>query len=84
MHKVFHHHDIPNNIINDHGPQFISKFWKHFFTMLKVFCKLSSGYHPQTNGQTECTNQTLEHYLRCFNNHQLDDWVDFLNFSYFA
>ena len=60
MHDVFRHHSLPDNIINDHGPQFISKFWKHFFTMLKVFCKLSSGYHPQTNGQTECTNQTLE------------------------
>ena len=49
--------------------------------MLKVTCNLSSDYHPQTNGQAERTNQTLEQYLRCF--HQ-DDWADILHFAEFA
>ena len=52
--------------------------------MLKVSCKLSSSYHPQSDGQTERTNQTLEQYLRCFINYQQDDWVDFLHFAEFA
>ena len=43
IHEVFRHHSLPNNIINDCEPQFISKFWKHLFTMLKVSCKLSSS-----------------------------------------
>ena len=60
MHEVFWHHGRPNNIISDRGPQIISKFWNHLFKMLKVICNLSSGYHPQTDGQAECTNQTLE------------------------
>ena len=53
MHKVFHHHDIPNNIINDHGPQLKFKFSKHLFTMLKVSCKLILDYHPQIDGPTK-------------------------------
>ena len=52
--------------------------------LLRVSAKLSSGYHPETNGQTERTNQTLEHYLRCFINYQQDDWVDFLHLAEFA
>ena len=74
MHEVFWHHGLPDNIINDRGPQFVSKFWKHLFKMLKVTCNLSSDYHPQKYGQAKCTNQTLERYLRCFLSYQQDDW----------
>ena len=68
-----------DNIIGGRGPQFISKFWKHLFTMLKVSCKLSSENHPQIDGQIEHTNQALDQYLHCFINYQQDDWVDFLS-----
>ena len=64
--EVFRHHVLPKSIISDHGPQFVSKFWKHLFKILNVTYNLSSGYHPQTDGQTECTNQMLEQYLQCF------------------
>ena len=84
MREVFRHHGLPDDIISDRGPQFISKFWKHLMEALKVSCKLSSSYHPQTDGQTERTNQTLEQYLRCFVNYQQDDWVKFLYFAEFA
>jgi hypothetical protein len=84
MKEVFRLHGLPSDIISDRGPQFISKFWKHLLEMLKVSCKLSSSYHPQSDGQTERTNQTLEQYLRCFINYQQDDWVDFLHFAEFA
>ena len=52
--------------------------------MLKVTCNLSSDYHPQTDGQAERTNQTLEQYLRCFLSYQQDDWADILHFAEFA
>ena len=68
--EVFQHHGLLDSIIIDRGPQFVSKFWKHLFKMLKVTCDLSSGYHPQTDGLTERTNQMLEHYLRCFLSYQ--------------
>ena len=52
--------------------------------MLKVTCNLSSSYHPQTDGQAEQTNKTLEQYLRSFLSYQQDDWADILDFAEFA
>ena len=46
--------------------------------ILSIKCKLSTAFHPQTDGQTECQNQTLEHYLCCFINYHQDDWVRWL------
>ena len=63
--NIYRYHGLPNDIVSDRGPQFISKFWKSLFQLLKVQINLSSGYHPQTNGQTERVNQVLEQYLRC-------------------
>jgi hypothetical protein len=48
MREVFRHHGLPDNIIGDRGPLFISKFWKHLVESLNVSCKLSSSYHPPT------------------------------------
>ena len=84
MREVFRHHGLPDNIISDRGPQFISHFWKHLWAGLKISCKLSSAYHPQTDGQTERTNQTLEQYLRCFISYQQDDWSNILHLAEFA
>ena len=60
MHEAFRHHGLHHNIISDRGRQFISKFWKHVFKLLKVTYNLSAGYNPQTDGQAKCANQTLE------------------------
>lgn len=51
---------------------------------LGVNHKLSSAYHPQTDGQTERLNQTLEQYLRSYTNEQQDDWVKLLPIAQFA
>ena len=81
MREVCRHHGLPDSIISDRGPQFVSKFWKHLFKMLKVTCKLSSIYHPQIDGQVERTNQTLEQYLRCFLSYHQDDWADIHHYT---
>ena len=39
---------------------------------------MSTAYHPQTDGQSECTNQTMEGLLRIFCNHQADNWMEWL------
>ena len=78
MREVFRHHGLPDDVISDHGPQFISKFWKHMFKHLWMSAKISTGYHLETNGRTERTNQNLEQYLHCFIKYQHDDWFFFV------
>lgn len=58
-------HGIPLDIVSDRGPQFISRVWKAFCETLGAKVSLTSGFHPQTNGQCERANQTLEATLRC-------------------
>ena len=84
IHHIFRLHGLPQDIVSDRGPQFVSQFWKHFFKLLGTKINLSSGFHPQTNGQTERLNQVVEQYLRCFLNHQQDNWVDLLPFAEFT
>lgn len=62
---VFRLHGIPQDIVSDRGPQFSSQVWRAFCRALGASASLSSGYHPQTNGQTERVNQDLESALRC-------------------
>ena len=44
---------IPNMVISNHGPQFVSRFMKELNKILGIDTKLSTAYHPQTDGQTE-------------------------------
>lgn len=77
-------HGIPTNIIFNRGIQFTSRFWKALCEVLKIDLSMYSAYHPQTNGQTERTNQTLEQYLHCLTTFVQDDWVTLLPQAEFA
>lgn len=44
----------------------------------------STAYHPQTDGLTKHTNQTLETYLRTYTSYQQDDWVNYLALAEFS
>uniref|UniRef100_A0AAY5KAD2 Integrase catalytic domain-containing protein n=1 Tax=Esox lucius TaxID=8010 RepID=A0AAY5KAD2_ESOLU len=54
---VFRLHGLPCNIVSDRGPQFTSAVWKVFCAAIGATVSLSSGFHPQTNGQAERVNQ---------------------------
>ncbi|TPX37422.1 hypothetical protein SmJEL517_g00640 [Synchytrium microbalum] len=82
--NIFRQRGLPEEIVSDRGPQFKSAFWKSLFRILETKVKLSTAYHPQTDGQTERVNQTLEQYLRCFCSYEQRDWVDLLPFAEFA
>uniref|UniRef100_A0A8C5PE09 Gypsy retrotransposon integrase-like protein 1 n=1 Tax=Leptobrachium leishanense TaxID=445787 RepID=A0A8C5PE09_9ANUR len=82
--EVFRLHGIPTSILSDRGSQFTSRFWRMFCLSLQIKVKLSSAYHPQTNGQTERLNQIVEQYLRCYTCHLQDDWIDLLPAAEFA
>ena len=52
--------------------------------MLGIETKLSTAYHPETDGQTERTNQELEQYLRMYVNHRQNNWAEWLAMAEFA
>ena len=57
-------HGVPLCIVSDRDPRFTSEFWKSLQEALGSKLRLSSAYHPQTDGQTERTIQSLEDLLR--------------------
>ena len=56
---------MPEEIILDRDPVFLSLFWSAFFKLQGTALHKSSAYHSQSDGQTENLNRTLEHFLRC-------------------
>ena len=73
--KVFPHYGIPKKIISDKDPQLTLQFAKEICKKLGVQQNISTAYHPQTDGQLERTNQTLETYPWIFCNKQQNDWA---------
>jgi hypothetical protein len=57
-------HGVLKKIISDRGSQFTSQFWEQLHDLLDTKLRFSTAYHPQTDGQTERTNQVLEDMLR--------------------
>ncbi len=82
--QVICKHGIPDHIITDRGTQFTSRFWKRVCSYLTVDHRLSTAFHPQTDGQTERQNQTMEQYLRAFANYEQTNWVELLPLAEFA
>jgi transposase InsO family protein len=66
MTEIYKLHGMPSAIITDRDKIFVSQFWQELFSRAGVELKMSSAYHPQTDGQTERVNQCMETFLRCF------------------
>ena len=75
---------VPDNIVTDRGKEFTSRFWNRVCSHLSINHRLSTAFHPQTDGQTERQNQTMEQYLRAFSNYEQDNWVELLPLAEFA
>jgi len=59
-------HGFPKTIVSDQDRVFISSFWQQLFKAQGTTLAMSSSYHPQSHGEMENLNKTLEMYLRCF------------------
>jgi hypothetical protein len=81
---VFSKHGVPSHVTSDRGSEFVSHFFKSLGKALDMTLHFTSGYHPEGDGQTERTNQTLEQYLRVYCNYQQDNWSDLLPLAEFA
>ncbi|KAJ9534829.1 hypothetical protein QJQ45_017277 [Haematococcus lacustris] len=81
---IFKHHGLPEAIISDRDPKFTSDFWTSLFHLTGTRLLLSSAYHPQTDGQTERANRTVEDMLRPYVNDHKTDWDQHLAAVEFA
>ena len=81
---VFRLHGLPDTIVSDCGPQFISAFREYLTSSLGIKRKLSTAYHLQTGGQMERAKQDLENYLQRYVSWKQDDWARWLSLAEFA
>jgi len=82
--RVFAKHRAPSHVTSDCGVEFTSKFFKSLASNLDMKLHFTSGYHPEMDGQTECTNQTLEQFLRIYCNYQQSNWAQLLPMAEFT
>ncbi len=82
--QVFRYYGLPEDILSDRGPQFTSRLWSAFFKALEINVSLTSGYHPQSNGQAERMNQELVRFLRSYCSKNQLDWSRYLMWAEYA
>ncbi|XP_027941005.1 uncharacterized protein LOC114194790 [Vigna unguiculata] len=76
--EVVRLHGVPKSIVSDRDPRFTSQFWQSLQAALGTQSRMSLAYHPQTDGQSERTIQSLEDLLRsCVLDH-MGNWNDVL------
>ena len=76
--RLVRYYGIPTVFITNRDKLFTSNYWKTLIAAMGIKHKLSTAFHPQTDGQTERSNQTLEAYLRHYVNYVQDNWVTLL------
>jgi hypothetical protein len=77
-------HGVPMDIVSDRDSRFTAKLWSDFLRLVGIKSRMSTAFHPQTDGQTERLNQTLEAYLRSFVNYDMSNWAELLPMAEFA
>lgn len=78
MDNIYKLHGLPKSIISDRDRIFTSKLWQLLFKLAGIQLRMSSAYHPQTDGQTERVNQCLKTFLRCFVHACPARWIQWL------
>nr|GFA62827.1 RNA-directed DNA polymerase [Tanacetum cinerariifolium] len=77
-------HGTPSAIVSDRDPRFVSRFWKGLQKAWGTRLKFSTAFHPQTDGQSERTIQTLEDMLRSCALEWTGNWDDYICLVEFA
>lgn len=74
----------PSSIVSDRDSRITSKFWAEVCLHAIIKRRLSTAFHPQTDGQTEVLNKAIENYLRAFTNLEQMNWANLLPTAAFA
>ncbi|QRW24417.1 Retrotransposable element Tf2 protein [Rhizoctonia solani] len=84
LEHVWKRHGMPEKMVSDRGRVFNNKFLKALYKRLGIDPHFSSAYHPQSNGQTERVNPSIEHFLRAYLGVNQRDWTKWLPMAEFA
>jgi hypothetical protein len=74
-------HGFPSSIVSDRDTVFTDNVWRDLFGLAGVKLRMSTAFHPQTNGQSEVVNKVIAMYLRCVTGDRLRSWVDWLSWA---
>jgi hypothetical protein len=72
------HHGLPSAITSDRGDQFVQGVWSFICKILGIKQRLSTAYHPETDGQTERMNQPIEEFVRHFCGYWQENWDELM------
>ena len=75
LENLYKRFGLPDKIISDRGPQFMSKSFVKLLKLLGTTSALSTAYHPQTDSTTERVNQEIEAYLSIYCTSHPEDWL---------
>jgi len=75
---LIRHHGIPIAIVTDRGTQFTSQMCRRLCQLLQIQQRISTAWHPETDGSTERMNQEIERYIRMYTVYAQDDWDELL------
>lgn len=82
--EIWRLHGLPLDIVSDRDRRFTSDLWEQTCEVLGIRRRMSTAFQPQTDGQTERVNSSVEHYLRCFSNFEQDNWSELLPLAEYA
>jgi len=72
------YHGFPGDVVSNRDSTFTGNFFTDLYNYLAIKRSMSTAYHPQTDGQTECINQVIEAYSGCYCNYEHNDWASML------
>ncbi|QRW23943.1 Retrotransposable element Tf2 protein [Rhizoctonia solani] len=84
LEHVWKRHGMPEKTVSDRGRVFNNKFLRALYKRLGIDPHFSSAYHPQSDGQTERVNPSIEHFLRAYSGVNQRDWTKWLPMAEFA
>ncbi|WOH15373.1 hypothetical protein DCAR_0934911 [Daucus carota subsp. sativus] len=84
VNEIVRLHGVPISIVSDRDPRFTSRFWKSLQEAMGTRLNFSTAFHPQTDGQSERTIQTLEEMLRACVIEFKGSWDEYIALMEFA